>query len=408
MPQKAVYLYLRRVPILIGAVLFLFPLLAIFTSLNALFENLFDFNFYRTFLTAALALITGWSVVLTGRSGSELTAPPGSGTPPTGSTGRFALPKRGSLWAVGLALPTLFVQFVKLSTFAPHPGDTMPLWGIALVNLSAVILGACAAYFLAWFGVFLSVFLAPEGTQVSTAKSFPVPRFLTPLQHAISWADKQCPLNWFWGWLGPRLEDAKPGIRDGLVDNNGVPLSGIWLATAFGLVTLALYELIDWIKLTHLGESGSHFPALFFILWLLLNANWVLSFLAFFLDRWRIPLLVPFTILGIVSTLAPSNDHVYTVLPGATIQPVSPADVLRNRWHNSNDCRVILVATAGGGIQSAAWTARVLAGLQEASSGRPDSQGCFGRSDFASNLTAVSSVSGGAVGAMFFLNQYAT
>jgi hypothetical protein len=404
MLQKAVYLYLRRVPIVIGALLFFFPLLAIFTSLNALFENLFDFNFYRTFLTAALALITGWSVVLTGRlvliNGQER-----FGTLPTGVEAG-SLSQKGSLWALVLALPTLFVQFVKLSTFAPHPGDTMSLRGIAIVNISAVLLGAFAAYFLAWAGVYLSVFLAPAGTQVSTARSFPVPPFLAGLRRAISRADARGPLDGFWARLGPHIAGARPGLREGLVDDNGFPLSGIWLATSFGIVTLALYELIDWYKLTQLGVSDSYFPAFFFVLWLLLNANWVLSFIAFFLDRWRIPLLIPFTILCVVSTVAPSNDHYYTVKTGATIRSVPPADVLHNRWFNSEDCHVVLAATAGGGIQSAAWTARVLTGLQKASSKLPNRQGCFGRSDFASNLTAVSSVSGGAVGAMFFLNQY--
>jgi hypothetical protein len=67
MLQPAVDLYLRRVPIVIGAQLLPFPLLAILTSLNALFENLFDITFYRTFLTAMLALVTVWSVVLTRR-----------------------------------------------------------------------------------------------------------------------------------------------------------------------------------------------------------------------------------------------------------------------------------------------------------------------------------------------------
>src|SRR5437868_13157254 len=103
MLRKAVYLYLRRVPIVIGALLFFFPLLAIFTSLNALFENLFDFNFYRTFLTTGLALVTGWSVVLTGRL-VLINGPTRFGTRPTGVVAA-GLSQKGSLWAVVLALP---------------------------------------------------------------------------------------------------------------------------------------------------------------------------------------------------------------------------------------------------------------------------------------------------------------
>src|SRR5438094_521060 len=51
--------------------------------------------------------------------------------------------------------------------------------------------------------------------------------------------------------------------------------------------------------------------------------------------------------------------------------------------------RVVVVASAGGGIQAAAWTARVLTGLQHE------------LPEFANSIAALSGVSGGAVGTMF-------
>jgi hypothetical protein len=107
--------------IIIGALFFFFPLLAIFTSLNALFENLFDINFYRTFLTAAIALVIVWSVVLTGRL-VLINGPRGFGTPPTECWQR-AFPTKGSFWAVVLALPSLFVQ-LKIPTLQVTPATT--------------------------------------------------------------------------------------------------------------------------------------------------------------------------------------------------------------------------------------------------------------------------------------------
>ena len=60
---------------------------------------------------------------------------------------------------------------------------------------------------------------------------------------------------------------------------------------------------------------------------------------------------------------------------------------------------VIVVATTGGGIQASAWTARVLTGLDSAL--RPE----FGDT-FASSIRLISSVSGGGVGALHFVDKY--
>jgi len=62
---------------------------------------------------------------------------------------------------------------------------------------------------------------------------------------------------------------------------------------------------------------------------------------------------------------------------------------------------IILVATAGGGIQAGAWTAEVLSGLEDLSINAWKT-----KSSFANSLTLVSSVSGGATGSMYFLNLY--
>jgi len=60
---------------------------------------------------------------------------------------------------------------------------------------------------------------------------------------------------------------------------------------------------------------------------------------------------------------------------------------------------IIVVATAGGGIQAAAWTTRVLTGLQHESA-------TWQHANFADSIALISSVSGGATGSLFFLNQY--
>jgi hypothetical protein len=59
-----------------------------------------------------------------------------------------------------------------------------------------------------------------------------------------------------------------------------------------------------------------------------------------------------------------------------------------------------VVAVNGGGIQAAAWAAQVLAGLEEACR----EEGC-GR-EFDEEVRLISSVSGGSVGTMYFVNEY--
>jgi hypothetical protein len=80
---------------------------------------------------------------------------------------------------------------------------------------------------------------------------------------------------------------------------------------------------------------------------------------------------------------------------------VSPAAVLRSRVAQKKP--IIVVATMGGGIQAAAWTVRVLTGLETQIQQElgPDR----GRG-FADSIAMISSVSGGATGSLFFLNQY--
>ena len=91
--------------------------------------------------------------------------------------------------------------------------------------------------------------------------------------------------------------------------------------------------------------------------------------------------------------LTSSSDNYYRLQPGG-LQSISPSQVLAQRIADAKP--IVIVTTAGGGIQANTWTVRVLAGLQSFVPG----------GKFADSVTLVSSVSGGATGALFFLNQY--
>ena len=124
------------------------------------------------------------------------------------------------------------------------------------------------------------------------------------------------------------------------------------------------------------------------VILLLLLACWTLSAFCFYFDRFRIPVLIPIVlVLLLTSRLGPSDHAFHTVAKPAGATLLTPADLFASKQD-----RVIVVAAAGGGIQSAAWTSEVLCGLRKE----------MGES-FDDNVLAISGVSGGSVGTMFYL-----
>src|SRR6202021_1329232 len=89
---------------------------------------------------------------------------------------------------------------------------------------------------------------------------------------------------------------------------------------------------------------------------------WGLSAVAFILDRFRLPLLLPFLCFAIFSAHIHFTDHYFHMTATQMSPDISPAQVIRAGKPGST---VIVVAASGGGIKAAAWTARVLTGLEE-------------------------------------------
>ena len=131
-------------------------------------------------------------------------------------------------------------------------------------------------------------------------------------------------------------------------------------------------------------------PTLSLVLLLMMLLCWGFSLLAFFLDRYRVPVISVIILVATLAGLSRQSDFYYEGTP-RTATPITKSvlgsDLLRTTEPT------ILVATTGGGIQAAGWTARVLMGLSR-------------ESGFSQHVRVVSSVSGGSVGAMFFLATY--
>ena len=100
--------------------------------------------------------------------------------------------------------------------------------------------------------------------------------------------------------------------------------------------------------------------ALAYVLLLLLILTWLAGVVAFLVDRSRLPLIAFLLawILFVNIAIHPvfSTDHIYRTVAMSPNPPrlATPVDLF------GGSDRAIAVAASGGGIQAAAWTARVL------------------------------------------------
>jgi hypothetical protein len=183
-------------------------------------------------------------------------------------------------------------------------------------------------------------------------------------------------------------------------DRNGrvaLILPGHVAALVLLVLTFVLYVAVGIVKYHRFGEPPL-FPTLSYILLLAMLLCWALSGAAFFLDRYRIPVLIPLVLWLSLSAFSPWSEYYYPVIYPEQEDESSSSNTTGRIGEGSNG-KMIVVAANGGGIQSAAWTAQVLTGLE-----RECREACDGSFDQSVHL--ISSVSGGSIGTMYFLNEY--
>jgi len=141
------------------------------------------------------------------------------------------------------------------------------------------------------------------------------------------------------------------------------------------VLTVAAYALLGLAKFVTFGDDPMvrpdrdlpFFPALCYILLLAALFCWALSSVAFFLDRYRVPVLVPLALLLAITSATPWSDYRF---PVEKIRPSSSEEVAQTTHEptvrgdgaqdGSKDDSIIVVAVNGGGIQAAAWGRRCL------------------------------------------------
>src|SRR5690606_17579762 len=107
------------------------------------------------------------------------------------------------------------------------------------------------------------------------------------------------------------------------------------------------------------GEASLWVPTAGSLVLLLLLCGWALAGVAFFLDRYRTPLLTALLVVAIRTGSLERTDYEVPTSPPPheTYAVASPGQVL------GTFTQPLLVAAAGGGIQAGAWTARALEGI---------------------------------------------
>lgn len=406
------YVYYCRFSILIGLLLLALPVLGLCVA-PTLLRNIFELDALDIVAVTWLALLASWAVMVSGGltvDYAHLRFDVVRWPSPRWLTDVLESGFGIALFSL-LALPTVLAAFWLSSD---------PWW----VRIGAVVGGAVLALVMFVVAIALSEYLSPHDCHdwnlipsrrwklLHRLRKTKVPRFAsTPRRHC------------------ERLLGARhASLKNGYLNSEGHFLPGHLFAMSLLMVTLFAYLIgyavlrppVPWIDVPPLG----------YVLLLLMLLGFVLPMIAFFLDRWKVPVSIALgaVLLGLYFS---DTDHYYALLP-----PVAPVGqkqtspghgevkivggeeeraraemerresgeirgALRARvkhWREQHPQRepfIVVVAASGGGITASLWTTRVLAGLQEE----------FG-DEFADALHLVSAVSGGSVGAMYYIAAF--
>ncbi|MCX6855856.1 MAG: hypothetical protein NTV80_13230, partial [Verrucomicrobia bacterium] len=194
-------------------------------------------------------------------------------------------------------------------------------------------------------------------------------------------------------WVKHGLPES-PGLF--VPENKQQPFSVQNASLADGHLSAAVYGLALVLVFILVDEAWIH--PLASVLLLIAVLTLLLSFLAFLLDRYRVPVLLGVVLYFGFMTLWRESDHYYPLHP----KPVSavlptPTEVVGKV--GLTDKPLVVVTAAGGGIQSAAWTTRVLQQIDQ-------QMAQVGYPGFHQSVRLISGVSGGSVGALHYAEAF--
>lgn len=346
------YLYLLRVPLLTFVALEIFPFVALWVAPNLLL-GIFDVRPLGMVFVTLGALLASWTVMVTA-------------------------------WQVLLYGPERFhirafpIRWTFLSELPSRRGHS-PVFAFFILPVVLVAMHVSKSGGTATYGPLLLGALG--GAALATGILVAGGQF-----KRRGWAESK-PVTKFLTALGPGFKKDEKSAHD-----------GHYMALWSFLLCFLLYVAIGIGKFFRIGDPAV-VPTLADLLVFLMILCWSLTAITFFLDRFRVPLLAPFILVAIFSSHFHATDHYFYMFKAKSSADLTPAEVIRAGKLGSV---VIVVAASGGGIKAAAWTARVLTGLEE------DSRKNFAQNSriFGDSVRLISAVSGGSVGAMYFVSAY--
>jgi predicted acylesterase/phospholipase RssA len=281
-------------------------------------------------------------------------------------------------------------EFVdSAGTLIKFPEDSLESY----LHTSLHLLVAILAVPIAIFALFLidSIRLHEQIPGAGGEHAFALPFNWNALRQRRPWIADRKWFKWIFKFLGA-----------GFFTDDRVR-SGHLLATAFVFVLGIVYVAGRYI-LRPSGNWIHSVPVLYFIVLLASLLLWAGGFLSFWADRYRIPVLLSFLAVISVLNLAFDSDHYFITTnlsgPSVAIPSLTPDQIYKG-WlqrHPNGDDPIVVVTAAGGGIQAAGWTTKVLTELEA------ETDNC--RSQFRDSLLLLSGVSGGSVGTMYYADSY--
>lgn len=228
--------------------------------------------------------------------------------------------------------------------------------------------------------------------------------------------------DWLWQALGSPRTTAFFPIGDTLArllkNANGYTVTGDDGVTrlapghaqqALGMAAVLLAYLGHYVAGVRHGIRPRRtpvFPPLFLVLLLVLLLGFFLQGVAFAMDAYWIPATLAVVLFVFTVYQFARTDHYFSLgltkavggVKAAAAGDSPPVPDLREAaaaWARQSRRTLVAVTASGGGIQAAAWTARVLTGLHER----------YGP-EFTKSVRLISAVSGGSVGAMYYLDAW--
>lgn len=223
------------------------------------------------------------------------------------------------------------------------------------------------------------IFRFNRASAMAQGASIPLPGIAT----AIAWIATRTPPSLGTGYFDPKKRRL---------------YSGHCLALSLLIVQIGIYLGAYYWLSPDRTTATYRVPALAYVLVLLITMGFIFTSLSFLLDYFRWPVLITAVAWSVFAYSAFDADHYYELRKQNSLVP-APVTKGIDGWAKRTNSQkpLVVIAASGGGIQAAGWTARVLTGLQFVLG-----------TDFSDSIGLISSVSGGSVGTLFFVNEFSS